>query len=102
MNKANKEKKGLCNKCNTEFDMQLLILWLVLLSPLPVPELPTRASRRKDWKRISAESSLMSPRQPNLSRDGTELNFAVIYLLITFTIKIDLMFILCIFMIILI
>ena len=28
---------------------------------LPMPELPTRASCRKDWKRISAESSLMSP-----------------------------------------
>ena len=28
---------------------------------LPVPDLFTRASCRKDWKRISAESSLMSP-----------------------------------------
>ena len=28
---------------------------------LPMPELPTKASCRKDWKRISAESSLMSP-----------------------------------------
>ena len=28
---------------------------------LPVPELLTRASCRKDWERISAESSLMVP-----------------------------------------
>ena len=28
---------------------------------LPTPELLTRASYRKDWKMISAESSLMSP-----------------------------------------
>ena len=28
---------------------------------LPMPELLTRASQRKDWKRISAESSFMSP-----------------------------------------
>ena len=28
---------------------------------LPMPELLTRASCRKDWKRISAELSLMSP-----------------------------------------
>ena len=28
---------------------------------LPMPELPTRASCRKDWKGISAESVLMSP-----------------------------------------
>ena len=32
-------------------------------------ELLTMASRRKDWKRISAESTLMSPGQPNSSRD---------------------------------
>ena len=36
---------------------------------LPMPELLTRASCRKDWKRISAESSLMSPRRPSRSRD---------------------------------
>ena len=30
-------------------------------SSLPMPELLTQASRRKDWKRISAESSLMFP-----------------------------------------
>ena len=41
---------------------------------LPMPELLTRASRRKDWKIISAESSLMSPWRPNRSRDWTELN----------------------------
>ena len=33
---------------------------------LPIPELLTRASCRNDWKRISAESSIMSPRRPNL------------------------------------
>ena len=36
---------------------------------LPMPEMLTRASCRKDWRRISAESSLMSPRRPNRSRD---------------------------------
>ena len=39
---------------------------------LPMPELLTRASCRKDWKRISAEPSLTSPQQPNRSRDRTE------------------------------
>ena len=32
---------------------------------LSMPELLTRACCRKDWKRISAESSLMSPRRPS-------------------------------------
>ena len=41
---------------------------------LPMPELLTRVSCRKDWKRISAESSLMSLRRFNRSRDWTELN----------------------------
>ena len=41
---------------------------------LPTPDLFTRASCRKHWKRISAESSLMSPRRPSWSRDWTELN----------------------------
>ena len=36
-------------------------------------ELLTRASCRKDWKKISAESSFMSTRRPNRSRDWTEL-----------------------------
>ena len=36
---------------------------------LPMPDLLTRASSRKDWKRISAESSIMSPRRLNRSRD---------------------------------
>ena len=31
---------------------------------LPMPELLTRTSCKKDWMRISAESSLMSPRRP--------------------------------------
>ena len=39
---------------------------------LPMPELFTQTSSRKAWKRISAESSLMSPWQPNRSRDWTE------------------------------
>ena len=42
---------------------------------LPTLGLLTMASWRKSWKRISAESSLMSPRRPNQSRDWTELNF---------------------------
>ena len=40
---------------------------------LPMPELLTRASCRKDWKKISAESFLMSRRRSNRSRDWTEL-----------------------------
>ena len=36
-----------------------------------MPELLTIASCRKDWKRISAESSLMSHRRPNRLRDWT-------------------------------
>ena len=39
-----------------------------------MPELLTRASCRKDWKGISAESSLVSPRRPNRPRDWSELN----------------------------
>ena len=35
---------------------------------LPMAELLTRASCRKDWKRVSAESSLMSPRRPKQSK----------------------------------
>ena len=42
---------------------------------LPMPELPTRASCRKDWKRISAESSLMTI-QSVKGLDWTELNCA--------------------------
>ena len=44
---------------------------------LPMPDLLTRVSCRKDWKRISAESSLMSPFPPLPLDDpigqGTEL-----------------------------
>ena len=43
------------------------------LTWLPVPELLTRASCRKDWKRISAELSLLPSRWPNQSRDWTVL-----------------------------
>ena len=35
---------------------------------LPMPELFTMACYRKDWKRMSAESSLMCPRRSNRSR----------------------------------
>ena len=42
---------------------------------LSMPELLTRASCRKDLTSISTESSLMSHRQPNRSRDWTELNW---------------------------
>ena len=40
---------------------------------LPMPELLTRASYRKDLKRFSAELSLMSPRDDPIGQ-GTELN----------------------------
>ena len=36
---------------------------------LPMPDLLTRVSCRKYWKRISAEWSFMSPRRPIRSRD---------------------------------
>ena len=49
--------------------MDIIIEW----TSLPMPELLTRASYRKDWKRISAGLSLMSPWWPNQSRDWTEL-----------------------------
>ena len=39
---------------------------------LPMPEVLTRASCRKDWKRISAESFLMSPRRSNRFRNRTD------------------------------
>ena len=42
-------------------------------------KLLTRASCGKDWKRISAESSLMSPWHPNQSREWTELNKCPIF-----------------------
>ena len=42
---------------------------------LPMPELLTRATCRKDWKRISAESSLVSP--DGLIGQGTELNWTL-------------------------
>ena len=41
---------------------------------MPMPELLTRASCRKFWKRISAESSLMFTRRANGAKDWTELN----------------------------
>ena len=42
---------------------------------------------RKDWKRISAESSLLSPRWPNLSRDWAELNWTELNWIGTFHIE---------------
>ena len=40
----------------------------------PTPELLTMASCRKDWKRISAESSLMSPPTPRRPNGSKGLN----------------------------
>ena len=37
-----------------------------------------RASWRKDWRRISAELSFMSPRRSSRSRDWTELNWTLL------------------------
>ena len=45
---------------------------------LIMSELLTLAPCRKDWKRISAESSPMSPRRPNRSRDWTDLNWTTV------------------------
>ena len=54
------------------------------ISELPVSELPISElhahigllqKKKKDWKRISAESSLVSPRRSNRPRDWTELNW---------------------------
>ena len=42
---------------------------------LPMPELFTMGSSRKDRNRISAESSVVSPRRPSRSKDWTELNW---------------------------
>ena len=53
----------------------LILLSTQSLVLCPVPEVLTRASCRKDWKRISAESSLMSPRWPSWSREWSELNW---------------------------
>ena len=41
---------------------------------LAMPELLTMASCRKHWKKLSAESSIMSPRRRIRSRDWTKLN----------------------------
>ena len=41
---------------------------------LPMTEVLTRVSCRKDWKRISPESSLMSPQRP----DRAELELALV------------------------
>ena len=49
--------------------MDNIIEW----TSLPMSELLTRVSCKKDWEMIYAESSLMSPRRPNRSRIWTEL-----------------------------
>ena len=41
---------------------------------LPMPELLTMASHREEWKRISAESSFISPGHPSQSRRWPDLN----------------------------
>ena len=46
--------------------------WVGNIPSLPMLELRTRASFRKHWKRISAESSLLYPKDP--ISQGTELN----------------------------
>ena len=43
--------------------------------PCPCQNCSQGASCRKDWKRISTKSSVMSPRRPNRSRDWTELTW---------------------------
>ena len=43
-------------------------------SSLLMPESFMKASRRKDWKKISAESSLMSPAPDDPMSQGIELN----------------------------
>ena len=64
----NGRRRGRHRKCW----MDNIIEWRCL----PMPELLTKTSCRKDWKRISAESSLVSPRRPNRSRDLTQLKYA--------------------------
>ena len=44
---------------------------------LPMPEVFTMASCGKHWKRIFAESSVMSPWQPSQSRDWNELSLHI-------------------------
>ena len=44
---------------------------------LRMPQLPTRASWRKEWKRISAESSVASPPPDNPVSRGIGLSWAV-------------------------
>ena len=43
--------------------------------PCPCQNCSQGPPAKKDWNRISAELSLMSPQQPNQSRDWTELNW---------------------------
>ena len=62
---SKKRKKGLTQKYMLDGQHQQ--------EDMPMPEVLTRASCRKDWKRISAESFLMSHRRPNQSRDRPEL-----------------------------
>ena len=59
---------------------------------MPMPKLLTGASCRKDWKRISAESSLMSPQttQSVKGLNWTELNMCSQMRHITLILMLDL------------
>ena len=46
---------------------------------LPMPELFASAFCRKDRKMVSAYSSIMSPRQPNQSRDSRNETEQLVY-----------------------
>ena len=63
-----------CRGWQGKFLMDNIKEWTSLL----MPELLTRVSCKKDWKRISGESSLLSHRRPNWYRDGTELNYVAV------------------------
>ena len=51
--------------------------WMANITAWTLPILLTTASCRKNWKRISDESPLMSPSNPIGSKDWTELNWTV-------------------------
>ena len=60
---------GQCHGRRRKCWMDIIKEW----TSVPMPEPLTRASCGKDWKRISAESSAISPRWPSWSRVWTEL-----------------------------
>ena len=51
----------------------ILLVILLKWTSLSAPQLLTMASRRKDWKRISAESSLMSPALSAISQQDSDI-----------------------------